>query len=781
MDSVFSLPRVLLCAALLLLAAWSARAQLQASQWYFGNGAGLDFRSGTPQPLTNGAMVAEEGCSSRCDEQGNLLLYTNGQTIWNRLHQPMANGTGLGLPNGFPVSQVLVVPQPGNPQRYYIFTPSNDAWSPMLERKATPMYYSVVDMSRQGGLGEVVQKNTELLAKANEPITAVRHANGRDLWIIVLQANSFLLHAYLLTPAGLQATPVTSTDGYYHEVNMFTRGGQFKVSPSGRRLAYGTYGTPSATMLLDFDPTTGQVSNPVRLPRPAVALTTPGSYGLEFSPDGTKLYTTDITVFRLYQYDLTVPGFNVAASFIPTAPPTPTRTALSLDALQLGPDGRIYIAWQGQTNLGVINQPNLAGAACDFVRSGVALSSRSSRRGLPYYLPHELWRLPAPGGAGAGGAPGTAPGTICQGSALPLSFPAFYAPDSVRWDFGDPAAGPANFSTLVAPTHTYAVAGSYTIRLTLYFAAAQQVLTSTVQVLPRPVADLGPDRSLCPGSSYTLGGPALPGHSYRWQDNSTASTLTARAPGWYWLAVTNAAGCTVLDSVRLSALPGAELRLGADTVLCQGTELTLRPRLASAGLRYRWQDNSTQETLTVRSPGLYWLEATNAAGCLQRDSIRVVYLSPPAIALGPDTVLCAGTPLLLDASLPGVRYRWQDGSTGPTFRPTGSGLYWVTVTASGCSATDSIRVRIYDCQQASVFVPNVITPNHDGQNDQLRIVGLGSGIWRLTVFSRWGQLVYHSADYRQDWDAEGLAAGLYYYLLQRGNEPSVKGWVEVIR
>ena len=126
-------------------------------------------------------------------------------------------------------------------------------------------------------------------------------------------------------------------------------------------------------------------------------------------------------------------------------------------------------------------------------------------------------------------------------------------------------------------------------------------------------------------------------------------------------------------------------------------------------------------------------------------------------------------------------FNQSHGSTSPTFRPTQSGTYWVTVSTLICRATDTIRVRLYDCSRASVFVPNIITPNGDGHNDQLEIIGLGPEPWALTVFNRWGRPVYTTPHYRQDWTAAGLADGGYYYRLQRADEPPVKGWIEVRR
>ncbi|QNP54551.1 gliding motility-associated C-terminal domain-containing protein (plasmid) [Hymenobacter qilianensis] len=414
----------------------------------------------------------------------------------------------------------------------------------------------------------------------------------------------------------------------------------------------------------------------------------------------------------------------------------------------------------------MITEPNRRGGLCAYVDQGVSLGGRQSWHGLPSFMQRDLWYF-------------TGQGT-CQGSPYAFTLPITYGADSVRWDFGDPASG-RNQSTSVAPTHVYALPGRYLVTLTLFLPGGYPfAIRRYMAVAPRPVVSLGRDTALCPGQALVL--TAAQAATYRWQDGSTAATLRAQQPGWYWVEVTNAAGCTTRDSLRLTAAPVPQVRLGADTVLCVGQALTLRPRTREAGTRYRWQDGSTGATLLVNQPGTYWLEGTNAAGCSQRDSLRLFYLTPPTIYLGPDTALCASPeqPFVLDATLPGVRYRWQDGSTAATFTPTQSGTYWVTVSTPVCSATDSIRVRLYDCRQ-QVFVPNIITPNGDGRNDQLHITGLGTAAWSLSLFSRWGQAVFRTEHYQQDWDAAGLPAGSYYYLLQ---EPTTHrklvGWVEVV-
>jgi gliding motility-associated-like protein len=79
-----------------------------------------------------------------------------------------------------------------------------------------------------------------------------------------------------------------------------------------------------------------------------------------------------------------------------------------------------------------------------------------------------------------------------------------------------------------------------------------------------------------------------------------------------------------------------------------------------------------------------------------------------------------------------------------------------------------------------LLIPTIITPNGDNQNETFRLPGLPTGPWQLSVYNRWGTRVYHTADYRQDWNASGLPDGVYYYLLQNPNQFARKGWVEVI-
>src|ERR1017187_6504431 len=129
-------------------------AQGPGNIWYFGANAGLTFASGSPVALTNGQINTNEGCSVVSDCGGKLLFYTDGVKVWTKSNTVMPNGTGL-LGNWTTTESSVIVPLPGSATKYLIFDPSDETMN-------TGLVYSTVDMTLNGGLGDVVlaTKNT---------------------------------------------------------------------------------------------------------------------------------------------------------------------------------------------------------------------------------------------------------------------------------------------------------------------------------------------------------------------------------------------------------------------------------------------------------------------------------------------------------------------------------------------------------------------------------------------------------------------------------------------
>ena len=219
--------------------------------------------------------------------------------------------------------------------------------------------------------------------------------------------------------------------------------------------------------------------------------------------------------------------------------------------------------------------------------------------------------------------------------------------------------------------------------------ACSTIDTITVGTWLPPTVTLGNDTTLCPGASLLLDA-SLPGASYVWQDNSTASTYTVNAAGIYDVAVTDANGCTGADAITIAYANPLSVFLGNDTTICIGTLLTLDATIA--GATYAWSTSAVTPTISVGSAGSYSVVVTQSQ-CTVTDAITVSTTPNPSVSLPNDTTLCAGETLLLDATTAGASYAWQNGSTSPTFLVNATGTYTVVVTsANGCTDSDAITV-----------------------------------------------------------------------------------------
>ena len=222
--------------------------------------------------------------------------------------------------------------------------------------------------------------------------------------------------------------------------------------------------------------------------------------------------------------------------------------------------------------------------------------------------------------------------------------------------------------------------------------------TVVVDLLPAPVVDLGPDLDLCPGTTTTLDATSA-GASYLWNTGATSGTLQV-GPGNYSVTVTSN-GCSSMDAITIGSLPAPTVDLGPDTTLCPGASLLLDA--TTPGVSYLWQDASMGSTLLASQAGTYHVTVTNGSNCIDQDTVLVSYATVTPVDLGPDTTICSGTSLTLDASVPGATgYQWNTGGAGPTIQVNTAGNYSVTVDQSGCSSTDQVQVSVL--QAPAVFL-----------------------------------------------------------------------------
>ncbi|MEJ8758161.1 hypothetical protein WG947_14200 [Pontibacter sp. H259] len=364
--------KFLVIAFILCCTTVAAQAQGEQKNWYFGKGAGITFTGDSAKAITNGRLFTEEGSASISDKNGNLLLYTNGITVWNRNHKVMPNGNGL-LGGNSSTQSALILQKPGSDNIFYIFTTDIQAQSDGLR-------YSIVDMTKDNGNGDLVFKNTFMIAPATEKLTAVRHSNRRDWWVIAHRWNSNAYMAFLVSDKGVAIEPILSNAGTVHGGPNRKAIGYLKPSPDGTRLAAALWNDNSNFELLKFDRSTGKVSDPILFKGFSEA------YGIAFSPDGSKLYGTTNNKNngkgQIVQFDLRAGN---PAAILKSGTVVATSGSPTLGALQLGPDGRIYVARRDNLHLGVIYNPNAKGKTVKYKDNGFKLAGRKSDLGLPNF------------------------------------------------------------------------------------------------------------------------------------------------------------------------------------------------------------------------------------------------------------------------------------------------------------------------------------------------------------------------------------------------------------
>lgn len=305
--------------------------------------------------------------------------------------------------------------------------------------------------------------------------------------------------------------------------------------------------------------------------------------------------------------------------------------------------------------------------------------------------------------------------------------------------------------------------------------------------------NLGSDISVCPGNDAIL--DAGPGYdSYQWSTGATTQTISAQDQGQYWVTVT-LDGCTATDTVQLVNFPAPEISLNQDTVICSPDQ-TVTLDAGSGYSSYLWNTGATSQTISV-GPGVYYVTVSNAFECssTSTDSVSVSVSQPFALFTSiPDSIGLVGQVYqFFDASQSGVgsitSWAWDfgDGATSTIQNPEHTysqpGMYNVSLsitTSAGCDSTFEATVFVID----KLTFPTIITPNNDGKNDLLVFIGLeafnGS---KLVIYNRWGNLIYQSDDYKNNWDGGNFPAGTYYYILEVNNPDKTvqKGYLTILK
>lgn len=612
---------------ILLLASPIVSAQHEADNWIYGWGSWVNFSSGEPLTVPQfNAMFASYGSTSLSDSLGNLLFYSDGIDLYNRNHQLMLNSDGL-MAAQWATNPCIAFPKPGDHSKYYLFTVGGRTGN----TNRAGAEYSIIDMNLDGGNGAIIsgQKNIPLQAadSAYETIQGFKHGSRDAYWVILRNhrsPNKFL--SFLVDQAGVNQTPVVSSCILYFEPG----GNQseiMKASADGRYLLFadrnGTAGNPGMVELYSFNNITGLLT-----PKLLFNSNSETNTGSEFSANSEMLYLSS-SDFKpqlnererwICQYDMS--KIDNLTQFENSAYKMVNDTSMfPLGNLLLANNGKIYFIHPDLNNpsspgfLSAINDPSQQGAACDLQLKVVETGDLFE--GLPTFISSFMSQFEWEGS--------------CSGDTVRFLSRFNPLPNSIVWNFGDPASGSANTSTELDPVHVFFSEGEYHVSVTVTFPSGnQQTSNRTITIFPSPLVELGEPIIKCkdepalisPGNGYA---------SYLWNDGTVGQSLSAVDPGLYWVEVTNGGGCSARDSVMVTEYPPIQL---IDDHLINSPTTCSGQTGAITGIGFQGQapyyitwTNLISGNIIGHSPdiynlgvGLYQISLTDGNGCHMPDS-----------------------------------------------------------------------------------------------------------------------------------------------------------------
>ncbi|WP_417356459.1 gliding motility-associated C-terminal domain-containing protein [Flavobacterium sp.] len=829
--------KLLLFTSFLLFLSQTAFSQFQNGLW-IGKEAntwclpyiGITFTSGEPVVTMDGIQLFEatEGLTAISDVDGELLFYAGGKTVWNKNNVVMLNGSGL-LSGAISSTQSgVVVKKPGSDNIYYLFNIDEGAsFSPGL-------LYSEIDMTLDNGLGAITEnKNIVLDEDAKvEKITAVHHADGEQVWVITHRAISDTYVAYLVSANGVSTTPVISNIGTFYEGFPYPDAvfygpegiGYLKASPDGSKLAAALFNGPNKGVdVFDFNNETGEITNHMHVGDFTLML-----YGVEFSPNSKYLYVCNSLGFVLanevYQFDVTSTTNDDLIASKEVISTVSLDSVIGNGAMQLGPDGKIYINNLFQNSLNVINCPNNQGSACMFQYNQVPLSFAGGV-GLPSFVQSYF-------------ESGIIANQICPDDAVTFTLLRIPEVDSVTWDFGDPDSGNDNASTDIDGVHLFSAPGTYTVTAVVTSNGAIQ--TAAVEIVieaPEDGFTAPADITVCSDTAAAefdltqQGEQVLNGlnpdeytityytsqEDAQLQENeiTTPNAYTTIEQTIYMGVLNNENSCYAILSFELIVSSFPQVNELPEITLCDDSiedgytifDLTENENLLTEGQEnitvayFISQEDAEEESNEIVNPTEYenisnpqtiYVRVGNAS-CSDVTTYNILVFEYPLMEREFDVTGCSPFNLPEIILPEGITIQGyyetetdaelsQNAFTTPnTYVVEGDKqtIYVRGEAANGCAIIFYLNISNDNC-----FIPRGISPNGDNKNDEFDLSGFD--VDSLSIFNRYGQEVYSMNNYTNEWYGQNkngseLPTGTYYYAIKMNDGDTKTGWVYINR
>ncbi|MCX7697506.1 MAG: gliding motility-associated C-terminal domain-containing protein, partial [Bacteroidales bacterium] len=369
--------------------------------------------------------------------------------------------------------------------------------------------------------------------------------------------------------------------------------------------------------------------------------------------------------------------------------------------------------------------------------------------------------------------------SICAGQCINFTDLTTNQPDSWEWTFT--GANPSS-STDQNPTNIcYPNPGTYSVQLIATNAAGSDTIIKTqyITVNPNPTPDLGPDQQVCQGSQVVLN--AGSGYTtYDWSTGANTQTITVTQSGTYGVTVTDQNSCQGSDQVNVQFMSNIQGQITStvDTICfnAPAVQLTATP----AGGSWSGVGINSSGLFDPSSAGIgnHYVYYTPAGNCAIKDSTLLTVVPIPQLSFQVQGETCQGAQdgsitLTIQSGYPPYVVNWQNGSNQMQLSQLPPGIYTVQVTDKNqcqVSGQATILASNQSCFPPHAFVPNIFSPDGDGNNDIWRVYGSSIKSIEVFVYDRWGIKVFHTTDPQEGWDGnykgKPLDPGIFNYYVR---------------
>jgi gliding motility-associated-like protein len=729
-------------------------AQFEGINWYLRDSIGIRFKDNSIQNINfhRSKNNLWSGSAVASDEDGQLIFYTDGESVFNKNHEVMENGDSL-VEKQIGVLQSSIILRQPQTHLYYVFSMENAGYY----GDTAQIFYAIVNPYDNNGLGRVIQKRTKILNGSCNAITAIKKSSSDDYIIAIPQFNSKLIYFYNLNNIGFRYLKAI-------EVGEMERGTTcaIKFSYCGTYLAlaqqsyqYNNIIQPRV-YIMDFD-----IEN-IHIKRTRF-IDDFSTYSIEFSTNEKFIY---VMGQDFYNYNKPIsPGDSISPGIYQVVVDSINNKKLNSRysshlyhiaqvgaySMHLTPKNEIFLNLV-KDGMILIKNINYASPRCTVENNILDLSDRFNYN-IPNYALDQIF----------GERLSPLDTLLCSSNSINFNLKSTYV-DSVLWDFGD---GINSIQSKGIKNHTYSDTGNFDMNVKVYRGCKEILLSSSVSV------NLPPENRqekifTCASDNVKIDLNISDIDSLIWNDDVEGQFFFIRDTTLFFQLHRN--GCKIIDSVQIFF---TNCDISPDTVCFGSLE-----DIVFAGQNFdsiKWHVNEVFNINSYTNTLKYFfnekrnfnflIEIYRSGKKLEvNHTIKVVDIKKQ---LEFDSIVSCQDEVSLKAIEEFYDFEWSNGDNRNETEVGVSGWHTLLTKSEFCERIDSFYVKLDTCN-CLVLVPNAFTPNGDRLNQVFRpLINCDISDMNLKVFNRWGELIFVGNE--EGWDGryknKPCQDGVYFWII----------------